>query len=139
MLVAGLLISYAVFGIHGVNLLAGLNRDSAYVSVDSFGLEIQHMLGKPGIYPVDHLLLKGVFALVALYLLWRTWRGYDWIAASGWTLLTMSVAATWIQPWYLIWPLPLAVIARDRRLLSGTLLIQCLFIVHQLSPLFAPR
>lgn len=137
MLVAGFGVSYLVFGIHGVNLLAGVNRDSAYISVDSFALQVQHMLGKPGIYPIDRVLLKAASASVALYLLWRTWRGYDWIAASGWALLTVSVAATWIQPWYLIWPLPLAVIARDRRLVWGTLLIQALFIGHQLSPLFA--
>jgi len=74
--------------------------------------------------------------VVVLYLLWRTWRGYDWVAASGWTLLAISVASTWLLPWYILWPLPLAVVVRDQRLLAATLAVQALFIIHQTSPLF---
>jgi hypothetical protein len=48
------------------------------------------------------------------------------------------VTSTWLLAWYTLWPLPLALISRDRRLLYGTLAVQALFIVHQTSPLFAP-
>ncbi|MBV8087157.1 MAG: hypothetical protein JO247_20300, partial [Chloroflexi bacterium] len=58
------------------------------------------------------------------------------ISASGWALLATAVTSTWLQPWYLIWPLPLATIARDRRLLWATLLVQALFVIHQLAPFF---
>jgi hypothetical protein len=88
------------------------------------------------VFPVDHTLLKAALVLIALHLLWRTWRGYDWVAASGWTLLAISVTSTWLLAWYVLWPLPLAVVARDRRLLAATLFIQALFIAHQISPLF---
>ena len=37
-----------------------------------------------------------------------------------------------------VWPLPLAVVVRDRRLLVATLAVQALFIVHQLAPLLVP-
>jgi hypothetical protein len=134
-----LAVSYVVFGAHGVDIFSGVNRDSAYVSGDSFATQIAHMLGKPGVFPVDHTILKGMLALVVVYLLVRTWRGYDWVAGSGWALLAAAVTSTWLQAWYLIWPLPLAVLARDRRLLWGTLVIQALFVVHQLSPMFAPQ
>jgi hypothetical protein len=134
----GLAVAYAVFGTHGINLLSGVSRDSALVSYDGFAKEIAHMLGKPGVFPVDHTLLKGVLVLIGVYLLLRTWRGYDWVSASGWALLATSVTSTWLQPWYLIWPLPLASIARDRRLLWGTLLVQALFVIHQIAPLFSP-
>jgi hypothetical protein len=137
--VAGLAVSFLVFGSAGVNLLAGVNRDAGYVSVDSFANQVGHLLGKPGVYPVDHTILKGLLVLVAIYLLWRTWRGYDWISASAWTLLATSVAATWVQAWYLMWPLPLAAVARDRRVLWATLLIQTLFLIHQLPPLFVAQ
>jgi hypothetical protein len=70
--------------------------------------------------------------------MWRTWRGYDWVAASGWTLLAITVTSPWLLAWYILWPLPLAVVVRDRRLLPATLALQALFIVHQTSPLFAP-
>ena len=137
-LALGAVIAYAVFGSDGVNIVAALNRDAAFVSTDSFPTEIAHLLGKPGVFPIDHDLLKAGLVVIVLHLLWRTWRGYDWVAASGWALLAISVTSTWLLAWYILWPLPLAVIARDRRLLVATLAIQALFIVHQLTPLLVP-
>jgi hypothetical protein len=134
----GALVGYAVFGIHGIDLVAALNRDAAFVSSDSFATEIAHLFGKPGVFPVDHDLLKAGLVLIVLHLLWRTWRGYDWVAASGWALLAISVTSTWLLAWYILWPLPLAVVSRDRRLLAATLAVQALFVVHQISPLLAP-
>jgi alpha-1,6-mannosyltransferase len=137
-LALGVVLAYAVFGIDGVNIVAALNRDAALVSSDSFATEIAHLFGKPGVFPIDHDLLKGALVAIVLHLLWRTWRGYDWVAASGWALLAISVTSTWLLAWYILWPLPLAAISRDRRLLVATLAIQALFIFHQLTPLFAP-
>jgi hypothetical protein len=137
-LVLGLLAGYLAFGSHGVNLIAALNRDSAFVSTDSFPNELAHLFGKPGVFPVDHDLLKAALALILVYLLWRTWHGYDWVAASGWALLAISVTSTWLLAWYILWPLPLAAVARDRRLLLATLFVQGLFVIHQTSPLLAP-
>lgn len=137
-LALGALVAYAVFGSDGVNIVAALNRDAAFVSTDSFPTEIAHLLGKPGVFPIDHDLLKAGLIVIVLHLLWRTWRGYDWVAASGWALLAISVTSTWLLAWYILWPLPLAVIVRDRRLLVATLAIQTLFIVHQMTPLLVP-
>jgi hypothetical protein len=137
-IIAGAIIGYIAFGIHGVNIVAALNRDAAFVSTDSFANEIAHLFGKPGVFPIDHDLLKAGLVLIFLHMLWRTWRGYDWIAASGWVLLAISVTSTWLLAWYILWPLPLAVISRDRRLLIATLAIQGLFVAHQVSPLLAP-
>jgi alpha-1,6-mannosyltransferase len=137
-LLLGALVGYAAFGVHGIDVVSALNRDAAFVSTDSFATEIAHLFGKPGVFPVDHDLLKVALVLIVLHLLWRTWRGYDWVAASGWTLLAISVTSTWLLAWYILWPLPLAVIARDRRLLVATLAIQALFVLHQVSPLLAP-
>lgn len=137
-LVAVAVVSYPVFGLHGLDVVSALNRDAALVSTDSFPNEIAHMLGKPGVFPADHTLLKAALVIVVLHLLWRTWRGYDWVAASGWALLAIAVTSTWLLAWYTLWTLPLAVVARDRRLLIGTLAVQGLFIVHQTAPLFSP-
>jgi hypothetical protein len=134
----GAIVGYAVFGIHGIDLVAALNRDAAFVSTDSFATEIAHLFGKPGVFPIDHDLLKAALVLIVLHLLWRTWRGYDWVAASGWALLAISVTSTWLLAWYILWPLPLAVVTRDRRLLFATLVVQALFVIHQISPLLAP-
>jgi alpha-1,6-mannosyltransferase len=137
-LALGAVVAYAVFGVDGVNIVAALNRDAAFVSTDSFPTEIAHLFGKPGVFPIDHDLLKAALVIIVLHLLWRTWRGYDWVAASGWALLAISVTSTWLLAWYILWPLPLAVIARDRRLLVATLAIQALFVLHQTTPLWAP-
>jgi hypothetical protein len=136
-LAVGLLAGYAAFGSHGADLVSALNRDAAFVSTDSFPNELAHLAGKPGVFPVDHDLLKAALVLIVLHLLWRTWRGYDWVAASAWALLAISVTSTWLLAWYILWPLPLAAVARDRRLLVATLCLQGLFVVHQISPLFA--
>ena len=137
-LLLGAIVAYVAFGVHGVNVVAALNRDSAFVSSDSFPTEIAHLFGKPGVFPVDHDLLKAGLVGIVAYLLWRTWRGYDWIAASGWTLLAITVTSTWLLAWYILWPLPLAAIVRDRRLLAATLGVQALFVLHQISPLLEP-
>jgi hypothetical protein len=134
----GALAGYVAFGIHGIDVVAALNRDAAFVSTDSFATELAHLVGKPGVFPIDHDLLKAALVLVILHLLWRTWRGYDWVAASGWALLAISVTSTWLLAWYILWPLPLAVVSRDRRLLVATLVVQALFVIHQISPLLAP-
>jgi hypothetical protein len=132
------ILAYAVFGIHGVNIVSALGRDAAFVSTDSFPTEIAHLFGKPGVFPVDHDLLKAGLVLIVLHLMWRTWRGYDWVGASGWTLLAIAVTSTWLLAWYTLWSLPLAAVSRDRRLLVATLAVQILFVVHQIAPLLAP-
>lgn len=137
-LAIGCLIGLAAFGVDGVNIFSALNRDAALVSSDSFPTEIAKLFGKPGVFPVDHDLLKALLVVIVIHLLWRTWRGYDWVAASGWALLAISVTSTWLLAWYIIWPLALATVVRDRRLLYATLALQGLFVIHQLSPLFAP-
>ncbi len=136
--VVGALAAYVAFGIHGVDIVSALNRDSAFVSTDSFPTEVAHLFGKRGVFPVDHTLLKLALAGIVLYLMWGTWRGYDWVSASGWALLAIAVTSTWLLAWYTLWSLPLAAVGRDRRLLYVTLGVQLLFIFHQTAPLFAP-
>ncbi len=137
-LVAIAVVSYPVFGLHGLDVISALNRDAALVSTDSFPNEIAHLLGKPGVFPADHTLLKIALVVIVLHLLWRTWRGYDWVSASGWTLLAITVTSTWLLAWYTLWALPLAMVARDRRLLIAIFAVQGLFIAHQTAPLFSP-
>jgi hypothetical protein len=53
--------------------------------------------------------------LVAHLLRW-TWRGGDWVRAAAWAAAGLLLATSWLLPWYLVWLLPLAAIARDRPL-----------------------
>jgi len=57
-----------------------------------------------------------LFAAAVAYLLAWTWRGGDWVRAAGWAALALLLATSWLLPWYLLWPLPLVAISRDRPL-----------------------
>jgi alpha-1,6-mannosyltransferase len=61
-----------------------------------------------------------LLALLA-WLLFRTWRGGDWVRAAAWAGLGLLLATSWLLPWYLIWPLPLVAVSRDRPLQLLTL------------------
>lgn len=136
--VAGL-VAYVAFGVHALDFVAVLKRQQSFVSIDSFPTEVAHLFGKAGVYPVDRTLLRIGLIAVELYLAWRVWRGYDWIAAAGWTMLAIAVTTTWLLAWYTIWALPLAAVSRDRRLVVATLAVQAFFLVHQMAPLVASR
>jgi hypothetical protein len=62
------------------------------------------------------LLALVLFLTLFLELLLWTWRGFDWARAAGWTAAGLLLASAWLLPWYLVWPLPLAAISRDRPL-----------------------
>jgi alpha-1,6-mannosyltransferase len=71
----------------------------------------------------DAVRLTALVLFLTLFLqlaLW-TWRGFDWVRAAGWTALGLLLASSWLLPWYLVWPLPLAAISRDRPLQLLTL------------------
>ena len=62
-----------------------------------------------------------LFAALVAYLLAWTWRGGDWVRAAAWTAFALLLATSWLLPWYLLWPLPLVAISRDRPLQLLTL------------------
>ena len=68
-------------------------------------------------------LLAVGFAAVAAWTLWRTWRGADPIRMAGWATLAILVASAWLVPWYVLWLLPLAALAADRRLTVATVVL----------------
>jgi alpha-1,6-mannosyltransferase len=57
-----------------------------------------------------------LFLTLFLELMLWTWRGFDWVRAAGWAAAGLLLATAWLLPWYLVWLLPLAAIARDRSL-----------------------
>ncbi len=57
-----------------------------------------------------------LFGVGVVRLLAWTWRGADWIRAAAWAGTALLLATSWLLPWYLVWPLPLAAVARDRLL-----------------------
>jgi hypothetical protein len=75
-----------------------------------------------GLDPDPVRLAAGIlFAALVAYLLVWTWRGGDWVRAAAWTAFALLLATAWLLPWYLLWPLPLVAISRDRPLQLLTL------------------
>lgn len=71
-----------------------------------------------------------LFAAAVLVLLWRTWRGMDWIRAAGWATLGLLLATAYLTPWYVLWALPFAAVSRDRALLGLTLALAAYQLVN---------
>lgn len=55
-----------------------------------------------------------LYATFVIYLLIWTHRGGDWLRAAAWATTGLLLATAWLLPWYLLWPLPLAALSRDR-------------------------
>ncbi len=87
----------------------------------SLPYKVAHVLG------VDRDPVRAAFAAafvaVAVWTLWRTWRGADPIRMAGWATLAILLCSAWLVPWYLLWLLPLAALAFDRRLTIATLVL----------------
>jgi len=73
------------------------------------------------------------FLIAAAALFARAWRGtLDWIDAAGWATLALLLSLTWLMPWYVVWLLPLAALARDRRLRFATIAFVILLVVMRI-------
>ena len=56
-----------------------------------------------------------------VWLFVRTWRGGDWVAAAGWAGIVLAASLFQPMPWYVMWALPFAALARSRALYVGTI------------------
>jgi alpha-1,6-mannosyltransferase len=68
---------------------------------------------------VRALFLGAYLVALAGLLVW-VGRGGDWLRGGAWATFGLLVATAWMVPWYLIWLVPLAAVARDRVLLVLT-------------------
>jgi Glycosyltransferase family 87 len=115
------LMGLAVFGTdvsHG--LLAGPSSQ-AHTSYHSVPALLDRALGLgPG---AAKALLIVLFGVLVLWLLWLTLRGADWVWAAAWCGIGILLASHYVTPWYVLWPLPLVAVARDRKLVLVMLAI----------------
>ena len=73
-------------------------------------------LGYVGDPPVARAVAGAVLAVAVAVLLWRTWRGAPWLEAAAWATLAILLTTSWLLPWYVVWLMPLAALARGRML-----------------------
>lgn len=127
--VAVFAIGVAAFGADTFGFARQIGQQQELVARYSVPSQVAALLGFASI--PGGLRAAFTVALVAALggLLWATWRRrIDWIAAAGWATLALLLATAWFVPWYVVWLLPLAAVARDRRLLGATLLF-CAYVV----------
>ena len=118
--------AYAGFGADALDALGLLSDNQERTSRWSFPYKTAELLG--ALLPGDRLDYRdavrvayvAAFAGVALWLLAKTRRGADPIQMAGWATLALLIASAWLVPWYALWLLPLAALARDRRLELAT-------------------
>jgi alpha-1,6-mannosyltransferase len=118
-----LALTAVMFGTDARRLVDEVREQQDQVALFSFPNRLGEWLGHGGITDGIHTATRVALAAAVLYLLWRTWRGYSWIAAAGWATAALLVTSAWLLPWYLVWLLPLAALADDRRLRAAALAI----------------
>ena len=82
--------------------------------------------------------LAAGLAVALVVLLRRAWQDRDepraWVLGAGWATLFVLLATAWLVPWYAIWLLPFAAVARCRRLMIATVLL-CAYMLVIAVPL----
>ena len=123
-LLAGALVSGAVLFALGAVLFGTSYRglhDQASVIVGPYSVpsEIGALFGL-GIGPGLRLITGVCVALILALLVVRTWRGADWVAGAGWAGVVLAAGLFQPMPWYVMWALPFAALARSRPLRVAT-------------------
>jgi alpha-1,6-mannosyltransferase len=115
-IVAVALAAFGTSAVDGLSFLSGSQQRVSYHSIPATAARILDLhLG-----PVRALFGIAYGALAAWLLVW-TARGGDWVRAAAWAALGLLCATVYLTPWYLIWVLPLAALARDPGLVALTL------------------
>jgi alpha-1,6-mannosyltransferase len=90
------------------------------VALHSVPGKLASLLGAPGSRAIRFgAAAIGGVAICALLV--RTLRGANWLTSAGWATLALLMTTAWLLPWYVVWLLPLAAVASDRRLTAATL------------------
>ena len=111
--------AYVAFGWEWLDALDVARENQSRTSHLSLPTTFARISGLP-----THACRLAALTLLLAFLAWlllRTWRGADWVRASAWAAFALLLATSWLLPWYLIWPLPLVAISRDRPLQLLTL------------------
>jgi alpha-1,6-mannosyltransferase len=106
----------------GLATFQGLERSSIYsaspaelvvIGLEASGLPLDQAM------PVARLLTVASFAALVLLALVGLWRGQIGLVSALAAALFgyLLVGSQWVNPWYLLWLLPVALLAPDRRIL----------------------
>ncbi len=112
------LVSLAVFGAHLPDLRDQDKLVGVYSVPNLLGYAAGHGGADAAVRRAATVLLLGGLVACA-YAAWRTRS----LAPAGWAALLAVLTAAWLMPWYVLWALPFAALARSRRLRAATVLV----------------
>src|SRR6185295_11843784 len=107
-------VAYAAFGWSWLDAFALAGENQGRTSHMSIPITAARLTGVDP--DVARAVAIGAFGLLLAYLLIWTYRGGDWLRAAAWATAALLLATAWLLPWYLLWPLPLTALSRDRPL-----------------------
>jgi alpha-1,6-mannosyltransferase len=126
-LAAVVVFSAALFGTGPLHLLATLQKVQTQGGLHSVSSLLLGVTGLNALRGPVSLALDVVFLAVLAELVRRVWRGrLDWIAGAGWATVALLLTAELMLPWYVAWLIPLAALARDRRLIVAVVALTAL-------------
>jgi len=132
-LLAGMIAGAVVFG--GASLYAfgphlpNLAQQSTLVTLAGLPNVVGSILGLGGETDSMKTILAGVLGVAAVAGAVWAWRTRRWIEASGFVTLALLVTLSWALPWYVLWLLPLAALARGRGLRLAALVVSAYLLV----------
>jgi hypothetical protein len=134
---AAALVALAFFGTDGIRFVDLVKEQQDLIALHSVPNELgRRVLGVGGLTDGIRLAAAPALALTGLWMLWRTWRGADWITASGWTLFAVLVTTAWLLPWYIVWLLPFAALGLSLPLRLGSLALMAFMVVARFEDWF---
>jgi hypothetical protein len=126
-LLGGMIVGLVVFG--GASLYAfgphlpNLAQQSTLVTLVGLPNVVGFLLGYGGETDTMKLVLEGILAVSVLVASVWAWRTRRWLVASGYATLALILTLSWTLPWYVLWLLPFAALARGRGLRVAALAV----------------
>jgi hypothetical protein len=106
--------AYLAFGWHWLDAFALIGENQGHTTHLSIPTTAARLTGLPP--GTTRIAMASAYVALFAYLLAWTYRGGDWIRATAWATTGLLLATAWLLPWYLLWPLPVAALSRDRAL-----------------------
>ena len=131
-LVIGVL-ALAAFGPHVLSVLDLLKHHDQFTKpLSNVPGYVGYVLGQGPLTPARHHVLELVFDFGAVVLLGVAWWRREWLAAGCGALLLLVATLGWMLPWYVVWVLPLAPLARRRWVPVGAMALTAVVVAIQI-------
>jgi hypothetical protein len=115
-------LSVIFFSSDPIAALTSFANQGAQISDKSFpGQVAQVLFGIDSVGSGTQAVANVLVVVVVAALVFRAWRGADWVESASWATLALLLSLVWLMPWYIVWLLPLAAVTRDQRVRTAAL------------------